>query len=77
METLQVNFIHGFLFFHLADVPFGCQNSLLPDAVLRPPLIKSLLNDSVRKRYHDNLRLFPASAPEKFGSDGPLLGENS
>ena len=56
--------------FHLTDVPLGCQNALLPQALLRHPLIKTFLSDSDKKPYHDNLCLFRAIAFEKFGSDG-------
>ena len=56
--------------FHLTDVPLGCQNALLPQALIKHPLIKTFLSDSDKKPYHDNLCFFRAVAFEKFGSDG-------
>ena len=41
--------------FHHTDVPFGCQNALLAQALLRHPLVKTFLSDSDKKPYHDNL----------------------
>ena len=35
--------------FHLTDVPLGCQNALLPQALLRHPLVKTFISDSVKK----------------------------
>ena len=56
--------------FRLTDVPLGCQNALLPQALLRHPLIKTFLSDCDRKPYDDLLCLFREIAFEKFGSDG-------
>ena len=56
--------------FHLTDVPLGCQNALLPQALLRHPLVKTFLSDSDKKPFDDNLCLFRAVAYEKFGSGG-------
>ena len=56
--------------FHLTDVPLGCQNALLPQALLGHPLIKTFLSDSDRKPYPDNHCLFRAIAFEKCASDG-------
>ena len=56
--------------FHLTDVPLGCQNALLPQALLRHPLVKAFLSDSDKKPYHENLSLFRAVAFEKIGRDG-------
>ena len=46
------------------------QLSLLPQTLLRHPLVKTFLYDSDEKPYHDNFCLFRAIAFEKFGSDG-------
>ena len=55
--------------FHLNHVPLNCQNLLLPQPLLRHPLVKTFLSDSDKKPYHDKLCLFRATAFEKIGSD--------
>ena len=55
--------------FHLTDVPLGGQNGLLPQVLLRHPLVKTFLSDSDKKPYHDNL-FIPCSGFRKICSDG-------
>ena len=61
------NFI--FFVFHLTAVPLGCQIALLPQVLLRHPLVQTFLSDSDKKPYHDNLCLFRAIASKKLGND--------
>ena len=51
-------------------VPLGCQNESLPQALFRHPIVKTILSQSSRNPYHDNLRLFRPIACGNFGSDG-------
>ena len=62
--------------FHLADVPLGCQNALLPQALLRHPLVKTFLSDSDKKAYHYNLCLFRAIALKILVAMVSLLRQN-
>ena len=64
MEILSLTSFTVFVF-HLIDVPLGCQNTFLPEALLRHPLVKTFLSDSDKKPYHDDLCLFRAIAFEK------------
>ena len=62
--------------FHLTDVPLGCQNALLHQALLRHPLVKTSLSESDKKLYQDKLCLIRAIVFETFGSDGLFAWTN-